>query len=97
VWSLLKGGTGVADALYGAGYGLSSRLHENAESWLGMMPASYAKGGKGPHIHNVITDTPLGGVIVSATNRGMAVSRFWVLAMVIGRWRANCGVIFSMP
>lgn len=35
VRSLLKEGNGVADALYGAGYGSSSRLYENAESWLG--------------------------------------------------------------
>lgn len=69
---LLKEGTGVADALYGAGYGSSSRLYENAESWLGMTPASYAKGGKGAHMHYTITDTPLGRMIVAATDRGIS-------------------------
>jgi len=72
VRSLLKEGTGVADALYGAGYGSSSRLYENAESWLGMTPASYAKGGKGAHMHYTITDTPLGRMIVAATDRGIS-------------------------
>jgi len=61
VRSLFKDGASVTDAHYGAGCGSSSRLYENAESWLGMTPASYAKGGKGPHIHYAITDTPLGG------------------------------------
>ncbi len=72
VRSLLREGTGVADALYGAGYGSSSRLYENAESWLGMTPASYAKGGKGARMHYAITDTPLGRMIVAATDRGIS-------------------------
>lgn len=72
VRTLLKDGTGVADALYGAGYGSSSRLYENAESWLGMTPASYAKGGKGAHMQYAITDTPLGRMIVAATDRGIS-------------------------
>lgn len=72
VRELLKEGSGVADALYGAGYGSSSRLYENAESWLGMTPASYAKGGKGARMHYAITDTPLGRMIVAATDRGIS-------------------------
>ncbi len=70
--SMLKEGNGVADALYGAGYGSSSRLYENADSWLGMTPASYAKGGKGAHMHYAISDTPLGRMIVAATERGIS-------------------------
>jgi len=72
VRSLLKEGTGVADALYGAGYGSSSRLYENAESWLGMTPASYARGGKGASMRYTISDTPLGRMIVAATDRGIS-------------------------
>lgn len=72
VRSLLKEGSGVADALYGAGYGSSSRLYENAESWLGMTPGSYAKGGKGAHMRYAITDTPVGRMIVAATGRGIS-------------------------
>jgi len=72
VRSLLKNGNGVADALYGAGYGSSSRLYENAESWLGMTPASYAKGGKGAHMYYVTADSPLGRMIVAATARGIS-------------------------
>jgi len=70
--ALLKEGGGVADALYGAGYGSSSRLYENAESWLGMTPASYAKGGKGARMFFAFIATPLGQMIVAATDRGIS-------------------------
>lgn len=72
VRGLLKEGDGVAGALYEAGYGSSSRLYENAESWLGMTPASYAKGGKGAHMNYTIADCSLGRMIVAATHQGIA-------------------------
>ncbi len=72
VRALLKEGNGVADATYGAGYGSSSRLYENAGHWLGMTPASYAKGGRGAHMRYSLTDTPLGRMILAATERGVA-------------------------
>ncbi|MBT4890408.1 MAG: bifunctional DNA-binding transcriptional regulator/O6-methylguanine-DNA methyltransferase Ada [Rhodospirillales bacterium] len=72
VRALLKNGDGVAGALYEAGYGSSSRLYENADSWLGMTPASYARGGKGAVMNYVITDCPLGRMIVAATERGIS-------------------------
>ncbi len=71
----LKGGESVASALYGAGYGSSSRLYEKAPSWLGMTPASYAKGGRGIAITYAIIDhdalRPLGKLLVAATERGV--------------------------
>lgn len=72
VRTMLREGNGVADALYGAGYGSSSRLYENADSWLGMTPASYAKGGEGAYMQYTISDTPLGRMIVAATERGIS-------------------------
>jgi len=72
VRSLLKEGDGVAGALYEAGYGSSSRLYENADSWLGMTPASYARGGEGATLKYAITECPLGRMIVAATRRGIA-------------------------
>src|SRR5262245_54439543 len=41
----LKNGDTVTEALYGAGYGSSSRVYENADKVLGMTPATYRKGG----------------------------------------------------
>src|SRR3546814_582359 len=67
----LKAGEGVASALYGAGYGSSSRLYEKAGAQLGMTPASYGKGGEGAVIAYAFADTALGRVIVGATATGI--------------------------
>jgi len=68
----LKAGDGVAGALYGAGYESSSRLYEKAAPHLGMTPASYAKGGRGARIAFATADSPLGRLLVAATERGVA-------------------------
>lgn len=67
----LKAGEGVASALYGAGYGSSSRLYEKAGAQLGMTPASYGKGGEGAVIAYAFADTALGRVIVGSTAAGI--------------------------
>lgn len=70
----LREGEPVAEALYGAGYGSSSRLYEKAPGHLGMTPASYAKGGKGAQITFTVTHTPadaLGRLLIAATPRGI--------------------------
>jgi AraC family transcriptional regulator of adaptative response/methylated-DNA-[protein]-cysteine methyltransferase len=67
----LKSGESVTSALYGAGYGSSSRLYEKAGAQLGMTPASYGKGGAGAVIAYGMADTRLGRVIVGATARGI--------------------------
>jgi AraC family transcriptional regulator of adaptative response/methylated-DNA-[protein]-cysteine methyltransferase len=69
--SALKDGEPVAMALYGAGYGSSSRLYEKAPAHLGMTPASYAKGGKGAEIAFAVADCALGRLLVAATTRGV--------------------------
>ena len=67
----LKDGEPVTAALYGAGYGSSSRLYEKAPHHLGMTPVSYAKGGKGAVITYAIAASPLGRLLVAATERGV--------------------------
>jgi AraC family transcriptional regulator, regulatory protein of adaptative response / methylated-DNA-[protein]-cysteine methyltransferase len=67
----LQQGDGVAAATYDAGYGSSSRVYERAASALGMTPATYAKGGRGARIRYAITATPLGQLLVAATDRGI--------------------------
>ena len=67
----LKRGESVAGATYGAGYGSSSRVYEDARSHLGMTPASYAKGGKGARIAYAIVESPLGRLLVAATAKGV--------------------------
>lgn len=61
----------VAEATYGAGYGSSSRVYENADRTLGMTPATYAKGGAGAQIVYSIADSPLGRLLAAATDRGL--------------------------
>src|ERR1700690_4099653 len=70
--SQLKKGDDVTTALYDAGFGSSSRLYERAPSQLGMTPATYRQGGGGVRIDYTITDSPLGRLLVGATNRGIS-------------------------
>lgn len=67
----LRSGAGVAAATYGAGYGSSSRVYEQAGERLGMTPASYAKGGKGARLVWGTADSPLGRLLVAATEKGI--------------------------
>ena len=68
----LREGEGVADALYGAGYGSPSRVYETSDKALGMTPATYAKGGAGAHIDYTTVDSDYGRVLVAATRKGIA-------------------------
>lgn len=70
--SRLKKGENVTTALYEAGYGSSSRLYERAPSHLGMTPAVYGRGGAGMQIHYTIVHSPLGRLLVGATDRGVS-------------------------
>ncbi len=67
----LKGGKDVTSALYEAGYGSSSRLYERADARLGMTPATYRRGGRGMRIGYTIVGSPLGRLLVAATERGV--------------------------
>lgn len=67
----LKRGESIAGATYGAGYGSSSRVYEQAHAKLGMTPASYAKGGKGARIAYAIVECAFGRVLVAATRKGV--------------------------
>jgi AraC family transcriptional regulator of adaptative response/methylated-DNA-[protein]-cysteine methyltransferase len=70
--SRLRKGDDVTTALYDAGFGSSSRLYERAPAQLGMTPATYRQGGAGMEIHYTIVASPLGRLLVGATNRGIS-------------------------
>ncbi|MFZ0634733.1 MAG: bifunctional DNA-binding transcriptional regulator/O6-methylguanine-DNA methyltransferase Ada [Candidatus Acidiferrales bacterium] len=70
--SRLRKGDNVTTALYDAGFGSSSRLYERAPEQLGMTPATYRRGGAGMHIRYTIAASPLGRVLVAATERGIS-------------------------
>ena len=67
----LQGKESVTMALYEAGYGSSSRLYESSTQRLGMTPGAYRDGGRGVEIRYAVTDTPIGPVLVAATERGI--------------------------
>src|SRR5436309_3060513 len=68
----LKKGADVTAAVYDAGYGSSSRAYEGAAARLGMTPGAYRKGGQGMRIAYTIVSSPLGRLLVAATERGIS-------------------------
>jgi AraC family transcriptional regulator of adaptative response/methylated-DNA-[protein]-cysteine methyltransferase len=69
---LLRSGKNITDALYETGYGSSSRVYERSNAQLGMTPATYRKGGKNMKIGYTVAKSPLGKVLVAATERGVS-------------------------
>src|SRR5437762_8466362 len=70
--SLMRAGKSITDALYETGYGSSSRVYERSNAQLGMTPATYRKGGLGMKLGYTIAKSPLGKVLVAATERGVS-------------------------
>jgi AraC family transcriptional regulator of adaptative response/methylated-DNA-[protein]-cysteine methyltransferase len=70
--AMLRAGNKITDALYETGYGSSSRVYERSNAQLGMTPATYQKGGKGMKIGYTVAKSPLGKVLVGATERGVS-------------------------
>ncbi|MBV9150205.1 MAG: bifunctional DNA-binding transcriptional regulator/O6-methylguanine-DNA methyltransferase Ada, partial [Alphaproteobacteria bacterium] len=70
----LSAGEPVAQAVYAAGFGASSRAYEAAPNGLGMTPAARRRGGKGEEIRYTIVSTWLGWAIVAATERGLCMT-----------------------
>lgn len=72
----LRAAPTVSDAIYGAGYGSGSRVYEKIDTRLGMTPAEYRAGGHGVAISYAGGDTPLGRVLIGATDRGICFLQF---------------------
>jgi AraC family transcriptional regulator, regulatory protein of adaptative response / methylated-DNA-[protein]-cysteine methyltransferase len=69
VKSSLQNGSRVADAVYEAGYGSVSRFYE--KPLLGMNARDYRAKGKGQRISYCYFSSPLGTVLVAATDKGV--------------------------
>jgi AraC family transcriptional regulator of adaptative response/methylated-DNA-[protein]-cysteine methyltransferase len=69
--SSVRGGETVTGALYEAGYGSSSRLYEKANAELGMTPGTYSRAGCAVSIGFTIAQSPLGHLLVAATDKGV--------------------------
>ena len=72
----LQSGQTVTRALYQAGYSSSSRLYERASQHLGMTPDKYRRGAIGAAIRFTTADSPLGRVLIAATEQGICSIRF---------------------
>src|SRR3984957_14566911 len=70
----LDAGENVAEAVYGAGFGASSRAYEAAPSGLGMTPAARRHGGRGETIRFTTVKTTLGWALIAATERGICMT-----------------------
>jgi AraC family transcriptional regulator, regulatory protein of adaptative response / methylated-DNA-[protein]-cysteine methyltransferase len=72
----LQAGDNVTRAMYDAGYSSSSRLYEKTSSRLGMTPDKYRRGAIAATVRYTITDSPLGRILIAATERGVCAIQF---------------------
>ena len=72
----LRGGGTVTEAVYDAGFGSGSRVYERVDTRLGMTPRQYRKGGAGVEISFAASPTPLGTMMIAATDRGLCSLQF---------------------
>jgi AraC family transcriptional regulator of adaptative response/methylated-DNA-[protein]-cysteine methyltransferase len=72
----LKHAKDVTEAVYAAGFGSSSRVYERADTRLGMTPKQYRLGGRGVEITWAAEESPLGLMMIGATDRGICFLQF---------------------
>jgi AraC family transcriptional regulator of adaptative response/methylated-DNA-[protein]-cysteine methyltransferase len=72
----LQAGDNVTRAMYDAGYGSSSRLYEKTASQLGMTPDRYRRGAIAATVRYACADSPLGRMLIAATDRGICAIQF---------------------
>jgi AraC family transcriptional regulator, regulatory protein of adaptative response / methylated-DNA-[protein]-cysteine methyltransferase len=72
----LQAGHSVTTALYAAGYGSSSRLYERTAAQLGMTPEKYRRGAVAAIVRYTIADSPLGRMLIAATDKGICAIQF---------------------
>ena len=72
----LQSGDSVTRAMYDAGYGSSSRLYERTASQLGMTPDKYRRGAIAATIRYTVADSPLGRMLIAATEKGICAIQF---------------------
>jgi AraC family transcriptional regulator, regulatory protein of adaptative response / methylated-DNA-[protein]-cysteine methyltransferase len=72
----LRAGHSVTRAMYDAGYSSSSRLYERTASQLGMTPDKYRRGAIAAPIRYTCTVSPLGRMLIAATDKGICAIQF---------------------
>ena len=74
--SSLRQEASVTHAVYDAGYGSSSRVYERTETRIGMTPGQYRDHGAGTSISYATYASPLGLMMMAATDRGLCFLQF---------------------
>jgi len=74
--SNLRAGHSVTRAMYDAGYSSSSRLYERTAAQLGMTPDKYRRGAIAAPIRYTFSDSPLGRMLIAATDKGICAIQF---------------------
>ena len=72
----VKNGASVTEAIYDAGFGSNSRLYERSQAQLGMQPLAYKQGGPALLIRYTIEYTPIGYMLIGATDIGICSIQF---------------------
>lgn len=72
----LHNASGVAEAVYDAGFGSGSRVYEKPDALLGMTPGTYRKGAPGVRIRSAIARSALGLLMVAASAKGVCMIEF---------------------
>jgi AraC family transcriptional regulator of adaptative response/methylated-DNA-[protein]-cysteine methyltransferase len=67
----LRNGETVNESLYNAGFSSRSRVYEKISTGLGVNPGTIRQGGRGLQIQYTIVDSPVGRLLVGATERGV--------------------------
>src|SRR5579863_570345 len=91
----LQAGDSVTRAMYDAGYGSSSRLYERTASQLGMTPDKYRRGAIAAAIRYTCSDSPLGRMLVAATERGICSIQF--ASSTANCWKGSSASFHSPP
>jgi AraC family transcriptional regulator of adaptative response/methylated-DNA-[protein]-cysteine methyltransferase len=66
----------VTEAVYASGFGSGSRVYERADTRLGMTPGQYRLGGDGVTITHTTVKSPIGLIMLGATDRGLCFVQF---------------------
>src|SRR6266404_112306 len=72
----LKAGHSVTRAMHEAGYSSTSRLYSRTASELGMEPGKYRRGAIAAPIRYTCADSPLGRILIAATDKGICSIQF---------------------
>ncbi|HEV2120422.1 MAG TPA: bifunctional DNA-binding transcriptional regulator/O6-methylguanine-DNA methyltransferase Ada [Candidatus Bathyarchaeia archaeon] len=67
----LRDGDTVNNSLYNAGFSSRSRVYEKIASGLGVNPGAIRQGGRGLRIQYTIVASPIGRLLIGATERGV--------------------------